>query len=194
MRVFLLDNHDSFTWNLAHYIEELGAQVRVERNDETTPRAILAAGFDALVISPGPGRPEEAGITLALIREALGRLPILGVCLGHQALAQAHGARIVEAPELVHGKTSPVRHDGRTIFAGIPSPFEATRYHSLAVDPETVPAELEVSALAPDGTIMGLRHRTLPAEGVQFHPESILTREGMRLLGNFLDGSRVRPA
>lgn len=190
MRVFLLDNHDSFTWNLAQYLECLGAEVVVETNDRITPDEVLAGAFDALVISPGPGRPEDAGITEELVRAARGTVPLLGVCLGHQAVAHVYGGRIVEAPALVHGKTTPIHHDGRTIFHGLPSPFDATRYHSLAVDPESFPADLEVSARAPDGTIMALRLPGLPVEGVQFHPESILTLEGMRVLGNFLDLAR----
>ena len=147
---------------------------------------MLSAGFDAIVISPGPGRPEHAGISVELVRRAAGEIPLLGVCLGHQAIAQAHGARIVPAPTLVHGKTTPVVHDGRSVFEGLPTPFDATRYHSLMVDPETLSDEIEVSARTPDGVIMALRHRSHCVEGVQFHPESILTTHGKTLLGNFL--------
>jgi anthranilate synthase/aminodeoxychorismate synthase-like glutamine amidotransferase len=181
-----MDNYDSFTWNLAQYLGELGASVDVVRNDCTTPGEVGAAGFDAVVISPGPGRPESAGISIDLVLELAGRLPILGVCLGLQSMAQAYGGRIVEAPTLMHGKTSSIVHDGRTIFAGLPIPFEATRYHSLVVDPATVPEGFEISARTPDGVIMGLRQRELRLEGVQFHPESILTVEGKNLLANFL--------
>jgi len=186
MRVFLLDNYDSFTWNLAQYLQELGSEVDVARNDAVSPSAVAGASYDAVVISPGPGRPEEAGITLELIRALAGSTPLLGVCLGHQAIGLLYGGRIVRARELMHGKTSPIHHDGRTIFAGLDEPFEATRYHSLVIEPESCPAVLEVSARTADGTIMGVRHREHLVEGVQFHPESILTRAGMALLANFL--------
>jgi anthranilate synthase component 2 len=186
MNVLLLDNYDSFTWNLAQYLQELGVRVEVVLNDETTPREVAAAGYDAIVISPGPGRPEDAGITVELIRALAGLTPILGVCLGHQAIGHLYGARIVRAAQLRHGKTSPIHHDGRTVFAGLDNPFDATRYHSLAIEAETLPDVLEVSARTSDGTIMGVRHRVHPLEGVQFHPESILTPAGMKLLGNFL--------
>ena len=189
--IFLLDNYDSFTYNLAQYLMELGAEVRVERNDQVTAGDVIASGCRGVVISPGPGRPEGAGIALDLIDRCAGRLPLLGVCLGHQAIGQHFGGRVVRAPRLMHGKTSPIRHDGRGVFAGLPNPFEATRYHSLIVDRSTVPPELEVTAVAADEAeevVMGLRHRASDVllEGVQFHPESILTHEGKRLLGNFL--------
>ena len=184
-RLLLLDNHDSFTWNLVHGLELLGARVEVVESDATTPERVLAAGHDGIVISPGPGGPDRAGISVALVRAAAGRLPLLGVCLGHQAIARAWGGRIVPARRLVHGKTSAIGHDGRGVFCGLPDPFEATRYHSLAVDP-ALPPELEASAFAEDGTLMGLRHRAFPVEGVQFHPESVLTLAGPALLGNFV--------
>jgi len=184
--IVVIDNYDSFTYNLVQYLQELGAEVEVYRNDRITTEGIASRRPDALVISPGPKTPDDAGITLDVVRVFSGRVPILGVCLGHQAIGQAFGGRIVRAPSLMHGKTSPIRHDGRTIFAGLESPFEATRYHSLVVDPGSVPAELEVSASTEDGVIMGLRHRRHPTEGVQFHPESVLTRDGKALLGNFL--------
>ena len=186
MTVLLLDNHDSFTWNLAQYLRELGAEVEVVRNDRITPAEVAAADPDAVVISPGPGRPESAGISVELIRDLAGLVPILGVCLGHQALAYAYGGVISPAPSLMHGKTSPVFHDGRTLFSGLPVPFDATRYHSLVVEAASVPDIFEISARTADGIVMGLRHRELPLEGVQFHPESILTIEGKRLLSNFL--------
>ena len=184
--LLLVDNYDSFTYNLYQYLGELGASIRVLRNDELTAEQALALGPERIVISPGPGTPDQAGITLELIRRAAGRVPLLGVCLGHQALGQAFGARIVRAPTLMHGKTSPIHHDGRTLFAGLPDPFTATRYHSLIVDRESVPDCLEVSAWTVGGLVMGLRHRSLPLEGVQFHPESILTAAGKELLRNFL--------
>lgn len=184
--IFLLDNYDSFTYNLAQYLGELGEEVVVRRNDQITVAAIRALGPAAVVISPGPCTPTEAGITLDVVRQLGGQLPILGVCLGHQAIGQALGAKIVRAPVLMHGKTSPVRHDGGTIFAGLPQPLIATRYHSLVIDPATVPESLQVSATAPDGAIMAVRHRQWPLEGVQFHPESILTSDGKSLLRNFL--------
>jgi anthranilate synthase/aminodeoxychorismate synthase-like glutamine amidotransferase len=182
----VIDNYDSFTWNLVQYLEELGEEVRVERNDALTPGGIEALRPEAIVISPGPKTPDEAGVTLPAVRRLSGRVPILGVCLGHQAIGRAFGGRVVRAPVLMHGKTSPIRHDGRTIFRGLPNPFQATRYHSLVVDPRALPDALEVSATAPGGVIMGLRHRRHPTEGVQFHPESVLSEAGHRLLGNFL--------
>jgi anthranilate synthase/aminodeoxychorismate synthase-like glutamine amidotransferase len=190
--VLLLDNYDSFTWNLAQYLRELGAEVEVNRNDRIASADDVSSAFEAVVISPGPGRPENAGVSVELIRDLAGRLPILGVCLGHQALALAFGGAITPAPTLMHGKTSPVFHDGRTIFSGLPNPFEATRYHSLVVDPSSVPDVFEISARTVDGVVMGLRHRELPLEGVQFHPESIMTVGGLRLLSSFLErvGSR----
>ena len=185
--IVVIDNYDSFTYNLVQYLQELGAEVEVYRNDRITVEGIAARGPGAIVLSPGPKTPDDAGITLETVRAFSGRLPILGVCLGHQAIGQAFGGRVVRAPSLMHGKTSLIRHDGRTLFAGLPDPFEATRYHSLVVDPESVPAVLEVSARTEDGVVMGLRHRRHPTEGVQFHPESILTREGKALLKNFLE-------
>jgi len=184
--VLLVDNYDSFTYNLYQYLGELGARTKVVRNDVMTADEALALEPGAIVISPGPGNPDQAGITLELIRKAAGRVPLLGVCLGHQALGQAFGGRVVRAPKLMHGKTSEVHHDGRTIFGGLPNPFTATRYHSLIVARESVPEALEVSAWTDDGLVMGLRHRSLPLEGVQFHPESILTAAGKDLLRNFL--------
>ena len=187
MNVLVLDNYDSFTYNLVQYLGELGAGVEVFRNDALTVEQVLAGRYDRIVISPGPGVPSRAGITLPLVRQAAGRVPLLGVCLGHQAIGEAFGGRVVRAPAIFHGKTSEIHHDGRSLFRGIPSPFTATRYHSLVVDPTQVPACLEVSARTEDGVIMGVRHRDLPVEGVQFHPESILTPEGMHLLANFLE-------
>ena len=184
--LLLVDNYDSFTYNLYQYLGELGASTRVVRNDELTAEEALALRPERIVISPGPGTPDQAGISLELIRRAAGRVPVLGVCLGHQALGQAFGGRVVRAPTLMHGKTSPIHHDGRTVFAGLPDPFIATRYHSLIVDRASVPDCLEVSAWTSDGIVMGLRHRSLPLEGVQFHPESILTAAGKDLLRNFL--------
>lgn len=184
--ICLIDNYDSFTYNLYQYLMELGADTRVFRNDEITVEEIATGGFDRLVISPGPGVPAAAGITLEAIRRFAGVLPVLGVCLGHQAIGEVFGGRIVRAPELVHGKTSPIRHDGRGLFRSLPSPFEATRYHSLILDRESLPGELEVTAWVEPDLVMGIRHRWLAIEGVQFHPESILTREGRKLLANFL--------
>jgi anthranilate synthase/aminodeoxychorismate synthase-like glutamine amidotransferase len=184
--LLVLDNYDSFTYNLVQYLEELGAETRTFRNDELTVDEAVALAPERVVISPGPATPEQAGISLALVERLGGSLPILGVCLGHQVIAQAYGGRVVEANEIVHGRTSAVRHDGRTLFAGLQNPLVATRYHSLTVDPERLPDSLEVSAESEDGTIMGLRHRHWPVEGVQFHPESILTIKGKQLLANFL--------
>ena len=184
--LLVLDNYDSFTYNLVQYLEELGAETRTFRNDELTVDEAVALAPERVVISPGPATPEQAGISLALVERLSGSLPILGVCLGHQVIAQAYGGRVVEAGEIVHGRTSAVRHDGRTLFAGLQNPLVATRYHSLTVDPERLPDCVEVSAESEDGTIMGLRHRHWPVEGVQFHPESILTIEGKQLLANFL--------
>ncbi len=184
--LLVLDNYDSFTYNLVQYLEELGAETRTFRNDELTVDEAVALAPERVVISPGPATPEQAGISLALVERLGGSLPILGVCLGHQVIAQVYGGRVVEAGEIVHGRTSAVRHDGRTLFAGLQNPLVATRYHSLTVDPERLPDCVEVSAESEDGTIMGLRHRHWPVEGVQFHPESILTIEGKQLLANFL--------
>jgi anthranilate synthase/aminodeoxychorismate synthase-like glutamine amidotransferase len=189
--LLVLDNYDSFTYNLVQYLGELGAELAVYRNDAITVEAVEALGPAGLVVSPGPGTPREAGITLALIRRCAGRLPILGVCLGHQAIGEVFGGVVERAPVPVHGKTAWVQHDGRGVFAGLPSPFEATRYHSLVVRRQGLPACLEVSAESDDGLVMGLRHRELPVEGVQFHPESILTGSGKALLGNFL--ARLAP-
>jgi anthranilate synthase component 2 len=186
VRVLLLDNHDSFTWNLAQYLGELGAAVEVVHSDAIAATDLTASRCDAVVISPGPGRPEDAGISVPAVTATAGTPPLLGVCLGHQAIVQAFGGTISRAAELVHGKASWVRHDGRGVFEGLDDPFEATRYHSLAADAETFPDVLEACAFAPDGTILGIRHRTLPIHGVQFHPESILTTSGRALLANFL--------
>jgi anthranilate synthase/aminodeoxychorismate synthase-like glutamine amidotransferase len=186
--VLVIDNYDSFTYNLVQYLGELGATVVVRRNDETTLDEISAIGPERILISPGPGRPEQAGITLDVIREFGGRLPMLGVCLGHQAMAMACGGRVVRAPSPIHGKTSTIAHDGRGVFAGILAPFQASRYHSLVVSDRDWPGALEVTARSQeDGLVMGLRHRTWPMHGVQFHPESILTNEGRRILSNFLE-------
>ncbi len=185
-QVLVIDNYDSFVYNLVQELGELGAVPVVHRNDAIDIEAIRAASPDAILISPGPGRPEGAGISMAVIRELASEFPILGVCLGHQAIGQVYGGEVVPAPTLMHGKTSSIHHDGRSVFAGLPEPFVATRYHSLVVEPATVPDVLEVTATTPDGVIMGLRHRTLPVEGVQFHPESFLTPNGPSLLSNFL--------
>ncbi len=186
VRVLVIDNYDSFVYNLVQELGELGADPVVHRNDAIDVEGIRAASPDAVLISPGPGRPEDAGVSLAVIEEMAGELPILGVCLGHQAIGQAFGGEIVRAPTLMHGKTSAIHHDGTGVFAGLPDPLTATRYHSLVVEPGHVPDVLEVTARTSDGVIMGLRHRTLAVEGVQFHPESLLTPEGPSLLANFL--------
>jgi anthranilate synthase component 2 len=184
--VLVLDNYDSFTWNIVDYLKTLGAEDRVARNDALTPADALAPGA-AILISPGPGAPDEAGISLALVAAcAAARRPLLGVCLGHQAIAQAFGARIGRAPASVHGKVTDIVHDGTGLFAGLPSPFPAARYHSLAVAPDSLPETLRVTARAADGTIQGLAHRTLPIHGVQFHPESIASAHGHALFANFL--------
>ncbi|HEX8070812.1 MAG TPA: aminodeoxychorismate/anthranilate synthase component II [Pyrinomonadaceae bacterium] len=185
--LFVIDNYDSFTYNLVQYLGELGAELVVRRNDEVTLAEIEALGPERILISPGPGTPDEAGVTLAAVEHFAGRVPVLGVCLGHQAIGQVFGGRVVRAPVPVHGKPALIAHDGRTIFQGLTQGFEAGRYHSLVVERASLPACLEVSAETGDGLIMGLRHRTLPVEGVQFHPESILTPEGKRLLANFLE-------
>ena len=188
--VFVLDNYDSFTYNLVQYLGEFGAEVVVRRNDQVTVTEIAAMKPERIVISPGPCTPQEAGISIALVRHFTGRVPLLGVCLGHQALGAAFGAQVVRAKNLMHGKTSEVEHDGKTIFRGLRSPLTATRYHSLVVAEAGLPAELEVSgwSIERDGTrvIMALRHRKFPVEGVQFHPESVLTSEGKSLIRNFL--------
>ncbi|HEX8457896.1 MAG TPA: aminodeoxychorismate/anthranilate synthase component II [Pyrinomonadaceae bacterium] len=187
--IFVIDNYDSFTYNLVQYLGELGAELAVRRNDEVTVDEIEREFRPAkILISPGPGEPKDAGLTCAAIKHFAGRVPVFGVCLGHQAIGEVFGGRVVRAPVPVHGKPADIEHDGRTVFAGLPQPFAAGRYHSLVVERETLPACLEVSAETADGLIMGLRHRELPIEGVQFHPESILTMEGKRLLANFLKG------
>jgi anthranilate synthase/aminodeoxychorismate synthase-like glutamine amidotransferase len=184
--VFIVDNYDSFTYNIAQELGELGAQVEVARHDAFTIEELRALNPDGIVISPGPGTPADAGLSNDVIRAFAGATPLLGVCLGHQCIAEVYGGDIVRAPELVHGKTSLIHHDGEGVFAGLPQPFDATRYHSLVVDPATVPAVLHVTARTDNGLIMGLRHTELAVEGVQFHPESILTRAGMDLLANYL--------
>lgn len=185
--ILLVDNYDSFTYNLYQYLAELGAKVQVKRNDAVDVGKIVST-YESVVISPGPGRPADAGVTPEIVRELSGQLPILGVCLGHQAIGEVFGGRIVRAPRLMHGKTSMITHDGCGIFSDIPNPFEATRYHSLIVERESCPASLTITAESDDGLIMGFRHRSHPTVGVQFHPESILTREGKGLLKNFLKG------
>src|SRR6187431_1070457 len=184
--VLMIDNYDSFTFNLVQYLAELGVEVRVVRNDELEVDAIEGMNPSHVVLSPGPCTPNEAGITLETIERLAGRIPILGVCLGHQAIGQAFGGKVIHARTLMHGKVSLVHHEGKGVFAGLPSPYEATRYHSLAIERATCPPELEVTAWTEDGEIMGVRHRSLPVEGVQFHPESILTQHGHALLRNFL--------
>ncbi len=184
--ILMIDNYDSFTYNLVQYLGELGAQVIVKRNDAITLEAIRSLSPQAIVISPGPCTPRQAGISVAVVREFSGQIPILGVCLGHQCIGEAFGAQIVRADRLMHGKTSPILHDGRGIFQGIPNPFDATRYHSLVVQKGTVPECLEISAWTKEGEVMGLRHRQYLVEGTQFHPESILTEHGKELLANFL--------
>ena len=184
--ILLLDNYDSFTYNLAQYLGQLGQQLDVRRNDEITLDEIEELAPERIVISPGPCTPKEAGISVPLIQRFAGKIPILGVCLGHQAIGAAFGGRVIRAAKLMHGKTSEIEHDGRTIFQGLPKPFIATRYHSLIVERKSLPRELEISAETDDGTIMGFRHRKLRVEGVQFHPESVLTRAGFDLLKNFL--------
>jgi anthranilate synthase component 2 len=184
--LLMIDNYDSFTYNLVQYFGELGADVRVYRNDEITVEEIARLAPDQLVISPGPCTPNEAGVSVESIRAFGGKIPLLGVCLGHQSIGAAYGGRIVRADRLMHGKTSPIHHDGRTLFAGLPDPFDATRYHSLLIERATLPDCLEISAWTDEGEIMGVRHRELLVEGIQFHPESILTLEGKNLLRNFL--------
>ena len=184
--ILVIDNYDSFTYNLVQYLGELGAELEVRRNDQTTVEEIARLRPERIVISPGPKTPNEAGICLEVIEKLAGRMPILGVCLGHQAIGQAFGGKVVRAPQLMHGKTSEIRHDGKTIFSGLPNPFSATRYHSLIVERSTLPPCLEISATTSDGLIMGLRHKEMKVEGVQFHPESVLTDAGKQLLANFL--------
>jgi anthranilate synthase/aminodeoxychorismate synthase-like glutamine amidotransferase len=185
--VFVLDNYDSFTYNLVQYMGELGAEMVIRRNDELSVDEVEALGPERILLSPGPCTPQEAGISIDLIRRMAGKVPILGVCLGHQAIGAAFGGDVVRATKLMHGKTSEVEHDGKTVFAGIASPMTCTRYHSLIVSEKNLPDELEVSARTADGTIMGLRHRKHAIEGVQFHPESVLTSDGKRLIKNFLE-------
>ncbi len=184
--ILVIDNYDSFTYNLVQYLGELGAQIEVRRNDQTTLDEIERMAPERIVISPGPKTPTEAGICLDLIKRFSARVPILGVCLGHQAIGQAFGGKVVRAPKIMHGKTSLITHDGRTVFSHLPNPFPATRYHSLTVERESLPPCFEISATSPDGLIMGLRHREMKVEGVQFHPESVLTEAGKQLLDNFL--------
>ncbi|MEE2665804.1 MAG: aminodeoxychorismate/anthranilate synthase component II [Myxococcota bacterium] len=187
MRLLIIDNYDSFTYNLVQYLGELGAEVEVVRNDVEPVEALVGRAPDGLVISPGPGTPDDAGVSLACVRAfAEGGIPVLGVCLGHQSIGQVFGGRIVRARSIMHGKTSTIEHDGKGVFAGLPALFEATRYHSLVIEEASRPEELDVSARSEDGEIMGVRHRELPIEGVQFHPESILTNVGKQLLANFL--------
>ena len=194
MRVIVVDNYDSFTFNLVQMLRELGAEVDVFLNDAVDVAGVRARRPDGVLVSPGPCTPNEAGASLAVVGEMGREVPVLGVCLGHQSIGQAFGGRVVRARRLMHGKTSPIVHDGRTLFEGLPCPFEATRYHSLIVERDSLPACLEVSAWTSEGEIMGLRHRELPVEGVQFHPESVLTGEGKRLIGNWLRrGRRPQP-
>ncbi len=190
--ILLIDNYDSFTFNLVHYLGELGEACDVRRNDSLSPDEALALRPDAIVLSPGPCSPNEAGICCDLIRAAAGRVPVFGVCLGHQAIGQVFGGQVVRAPKPMHGKVSPVFHDGTDVFGGLPSPFQATRYHSLTVDPGTLPETLVATARTEDGVIMGLRHRDLPIFGVQFHPESIASEHGHAILRNFLSIARGR--
>ena len=185
-RLLMIDNYDSFTYNLVQYLAELGADVEVRRNDAVGLDDVQARAPDGIVISPGPCTPREAGVSVPVIQRFAGHIPILGVCLGHQAIGAAFGGDVVRAPRIMHGKTSPIHHDGTGVFAGLPDPFDATRYHSLVIDPGTLPPTLLRNAWTDEGEIMGVRHRSAFVEGVQFHPESILTLEGKRLLGNFL--------
>jgi anthranilate synthase component 2 len=190
--ILVVDNYDSFTYNLVHYLAELGAETKVVRNDDLTAAEAWALKPEAVLLSPGPCTPNEAGVCLALLDTAPLDMPIFGVCLGHQAMGQAFGGDVIRAKALMHGKTSPMLHEGKSVFRGLPSPFTATRYHSLAVKRETLPDVLEVTAWTADGEIMGLAHRTRPIHGVQFHPESIATEHGHDLLANFLDLANVR--
>lgn len=186
----LIDNYDSFTWNLVHFLGELGAETTVVRNDQITPDEVIALRPEGIVLSPGPCTPDEAGICLSLIEKASDTLPIFGVCLGHQAIGQAFGATVARAPELMHGKTSLISHTGEGVFAGLPTRFSATRYHSLTVVRDTIPDMLDVTAETDDGLVMGLRHKSLPIHGVQFHPESIASEHGHAVLQNFIDSAR----
>lgn len=184
--ILIIDNYDSFTFNLVHIVGSVTDHYKVVRNDALTVKEIENLAPDKILISPGPGRPENAGVTEDVIRELGEEIPILGVCLGHQAIGQVFGAKVVHAPTLMHGKTSQIKHDGKTVFQAVQESFTATRYHSLALDPCTIPGELEVSASTPDGVVMGVRHKTYPIEGIQFHPESILTTEGPKIVKNWL--------
>jgi len=192
MTILLIDNYDSFTWNLFHYLGELGAEVKVVRNDEITAEAALAMKPDGIVLSPGPCTPNEAGICMDVVRKADGTVPILGVCLGHQAIGQVYGGAIVRAPEPRHGKMSTIHHTGKSVFRGLNNDFQATRYHSLTIDPPSMPDVLEVTATSEDGVIQGVMHKTHPVHGVQFHPESIASENGHALLENFLKLTRAR--
>ncbi len=185
--ILMIDNYDSFTYNLVHYLGELGQQIEVRRNDSLDFGFVDDLDPDIIVISPGPCTPKEAGLSVDIIKRYVGKKPILGVCLGHQAVGYAYGANIIQAERLLHGKTSPILHDGKTIYKDLPNPFEATRYHSLLVEEASLPSDFEISAWTKEGEIMGIRHRELPVEGVQFHPESILTECGKDLLRNFID-------
>ena len=192
-RLLMIDNYDSFTYNLVQYLGELGAEIEVVRNDEETVETLLARADGGLVISPGPGDPDDAGVSVeAIARFGQAGIPVLGVCLGHQSIGQAFGGRIVRARRIMHGKVSQIEHDGRGVFEAVASPFEATRYHSLVIEESSLPDCLEISARTADGEIMGVRHRVLPIEGVQFHPESIMTGPGKQILGNFLARCRAR--
>ncbi len=183
-RILVVDNYDSFVFNLVQYLAQLGAEVDVRRNDAVAP--VEGAGYDGVLLSPGPGTPAHAGVCIAMVLELAGRVPVLGVCLGHQAICEAYGGVVDRAPELLHGKTSPVHHSGAGVLVGLPDPFTATRYHSLALDPRTTPVVLEVTARTERGVVMGVRHRRLDVEGVQFHPESVLTQDGHLMLANWL--------
>jgi len=195
MRLLMIDNYDSFTYNLVQYFGELRAEVEVVRNDEADVETLLGRQADGLVISPGPGTPDDAGVSMAAIEAfAAAGVPVFGVCLGHQSIGQVYGGKVVHAKSIMHGKVSTVSHDGRGVFEGLPQDFEATRYHSLVVEETSIPESLEITARTPDGEIMGVRHTALPIEGVQFHPESIMTGEGKRLLGNFLARCRAGAA
>jgi anthranilate synthase component 2 len=191
--LLVIDNYDSFTYNLVQFLGELGAEPVVRRNDQITVEEIAGGGYRGIVISPGPGEPKGAGISLAAIRELGRQMPILGVCLGHQAIGEAFGGRIVRAGKPIHGKSSRVKHDGRGIFVGVPEEIEVGRYHSLVIEPQSCPRVLEVTATTADGIIMGVRHRELPIEGVQFHPESVLTGSGMQILSNFVNSCGATP-
>ena len=185
-KIVVIDNYDSFTYNLVQYVQSLGTQCDVRLNDRTTSAEVGSSGADGILLSPGPGTPDDAGVTLEVIREQSGKIPIFGVCLGLQSIGQAFGGKVIRAPRLMHGKTSPISHDGQGIYSGVPSPFEATRYHSLVVEETSLPDCLSVTARTPEGEIMGLRHKSLQVEGVQFHPESILTEHGLTLVQNWL--------